>query len=339
MTSQSNTPTVSVVIPAYNAEAYLAEAIESAASQSNVDAEIILVDDGSTDATSEIAMRFKGVLRYERRENGGVAAALNTGIDLARGKYIALLAADDVMGKGALALRSELLDRYPDATFAHGGAYEIDESGKPLRLRGKLAAAPILQGSDEAFSNLLRGNHVICSTVMARKSALVDLGGFDQTLVPGEDWAAWLYMAAHGDVVYTPTPVALYRIHSASITARMDLEDYERAHERILDTLFSGDRLGRQAVRKREAYAAHHRRMALTSAYLRQRRAYIRHAKQALRMRPGLLTERDTWSTAYFGVRLLVPDRVLRIGSFIVRAWTKRYVPGVGKQGASVERP
>lgn len=337
MSRSTTNPTVSVVIPAYNAEAYLAEAIDSAVSQANVRAEIILVDDGSTDETENIARKFGAVLRYEHRENGGVAAALNTGISLARGKYVALLAADDVMSPGSLALRCELLESHPSATFTHGGAYEIDETGTPMRLRGKLSAAPILQRSDEAFSKLIRGNHIICSTVMIRKSSLLDLGGFDQTLVPGEDWAAWLYLAAHGDVVYTPAPLALYRIHAASITAHVNLQDYERAHERILDTLFDSDRLGPFAMRRSEAYAAHHRRMALTAAYLRQRLAFLRHARTAMMMRPSLVAEADTWKTAYFGARLLVPDRVLAVGRLVARGWTKQHSVAVPTQGAPLE--
>jgi glycosyltransferase involved in cell wall biosynthesis len=87
---------VSVVIPAYNAAAYLAEAVDSVRAQTHGYAEIIIVDDGSTDATAEIARGLGEGVRYVRQENGGPAAALNHGVSLARGEFIAFLSADDL---------------------------------------------------------------------------------------------------------------------------------------------------------------------------------------------------------------------------------------------------
>jgi glycosyltransferase involved in cell wall biosynthesis len=113
--SQSTT----VVIPVYNGERYLAEALASIAGQSHSTCEIVVVDDGSTDATLEIARRFTDATCV-RQQNAGVAAALNHGIQLARGDFIAFLSADDVWKRDKLALQHEaLVDAANRLVFGH----------------------------------------------------------------------------------------------------------------------------------------------------------------------------------------------------------------------------
>ena len=318
-------PKISVIIPAYNAESFLSATIDSVLDQTAPPYEVILVDDGSTDGTAEIARAYGDRILYHHRENGGVAEALNTGIGLSQGEYITVLGADDVLRPGSIATRAAALDRYPGAAFVHGGAYEIDENSTILRLRGKRAGELSCEPSERAFKRLLGGNHIVCSTVMARRQHLLATGGFNQAFVPGEDWAVWLHMASRGDVAYIPTPVADYRIHQSSLVARLPFEAYEAAHERMLGEMFQGDAFGQGAARSR-AYAAHHRRMALTAAYLRKRRSFLPYFFRSLRMRPALLLERETWKTAYFGGRLMLPDRLLRLARRLVR--TGR--PGTG---------
>lgn len=323
--ASGGTPKVSVIIPAYNAEAYLREAIDSALAQTGVDFEVILVDDGSTDGTASIARSYGERVIYHYRPNGGVAEALNTGISLARGEYVALLGADDLLKPESLAVRATTLDRFPAAAFVHGGAYEIDENGAVLRLRGATKGQPHCEPSDQAFQRLLKGNHVICSTVMARRRHLLATGGFNQSFVPGEDWAVWLQMAANSDVAYIPTPLADYRIHPSSLVGRLPFEAYETAHQRVLDELFSGEALGPYRSFRQQAYASHHRRMALMAAYLRQRRSFLPYLLNSLRMRPELILEAETWKTFYFGLRLLLPSRLLDVlRRFKSRARTRR---------------
>jgi glycosyltransferase involved in cell wall biosynthesis len=109
----------SVVVPVYNGEGYLAEALTSIAVQSHPASEIVVVDDGSTDATPEIARRFDNV-SYVRQQNAGVAAALNHGSRVARGTFIAFLSADDVWMQNKLALQhAALQDRVRRVVFGH----------------------------------------------------------------------------------------------------------------------------------------------------------------------------------------------------------------------------
>jgi len=118
-TSSGDGKSTSVVIPAFNAEKYLAEAIESVLAQTSKPLEIIVVDDGSVDATADIVKRFPAVT-YVRQANSGVASALNHGIRVARGDFIAVLSADDVWNSDKLALQLQALDGKPNClVFGH----------------------------------------------------------------------------------------------------------------------------------------------------------------------------------------------------------------------------
>lgn len=313
MSGKPRAPRISVVMPAYNAEAYLSQAIDSVVSQVGADFELILVDDGSTDSTARIAREYGDRLNYYYRENGGVAEALNTGIAQARGEYVALVGADDVLEPTSLAERQAILDRFPEAAFVHTGAWEIDEAGRVLRLRTRRTGGHLYEPPSQAFRRLLDGNWIVASTVMVRRGALEKTGGFNQTFVPGEDWAMWLQLASRGGVAYIPAPLARYRIHSASLVGRLPLEAYEVAHGRVLRELFDNGSLGPLAIHRKVAYAAHQRRMALMAAYNRSRRKFLPYFLRSLWMRPKLVLEAETWKTVYFGCRLLVPGGVLQI--------------------------
>src|SRR5436309_14667644 len=108
-------PLVSVVIPVYNGERYLADAIQSVLDQTYRNFEVIVVDDGSTDRSAEIAKRFGEAVRYVYRTNGGVCKARNAGIAAARGAYIAFLDQDDLWLHDKLAAQVAYLDSHPEA--------------------------------------------------------------------------------------------------------------------------------------------------------------------------------------------------------------------------------
>ena len=107
-------PTVSVVIPVYNGDRYLAEAITSVLDQTYKNFELIVVDDGSTDGSAEIAKSYKQAVLYTFQPNGGLSKARNTGLALARGKYIAFLDHDDLWLPHKLARQVTYLDSHPD---------------------------------------------------------------------------------------------------------------------------------------------------------------------------------------------------------------------------------
>jgi len=171
---------VSVIIPAYNAENYLAEAVESALGQTYRPIEVIVVNDGSTDRTAQIAERFGDRIRYTCRTNGGIGAARNTGVRLARGAFISFLDADDLWTADKLALQVSILqgDSSLDMMFAHVELFhspELDaEVTRQIEIRQPIMA----------------GHHA--GTMLIRREAFQRVGFFNESLDVGEfiDWYA-----------------------------------------------------------------------------------------------------------------------------------------------------
>jgi len=151
-------PTVSVVIPVYNGENYLRLALESVLGQTFQDFEIIVVDDGSKDSTPDIAQSFGDRVRYVRQENAGVAAAVNHGISLARGRYFAWLSHDDLWAPEKLSEQLRALQSidgpavcYTDIKFIDGDGKVFDEKEAPLPERHAILRA-VIRGEPVLFA-------------------------------------------------------------------------------------------------------------------------------------------------------------------------------------------
>ncbi len=190
---------VSVVVPAYNAEPWLAETLRSACSQSLENIEILVVDDGSTDGTAAIAETFSSRdprVRLIRRENGGVGAARNTGIREARGRYIAPLDADDLWHPDKLRLQVECMENGGSGmAFAYCWSEKIDTEGRFL------TACFSSDAEGEVLLPLIVRNFVGSASVpMLRASILAETGGYLERQEQGgaqgcEDWDLSLRLA------------------------------------------------------------------------------------------------------------------------------------------------
>jgi glycosyltransferase involved in cell wall biosynthesis len=215
-------PLVSAIVPVYNGERFLAEALDSALSQSVDDLEIIVVDDGSIDASSRVAAeyagRHPGVVRVIRQSNHGLCHARNTALAHARGAYMALLDCDDVWLPGHLADCVAVLERRADLALVHADIERIDADGRLLRR----AARHWDQAGDDAFAALfLRREHVCCPTAVFRRSTIDRVGSFDMQFnkLGCEDRDLWLRIAACEKIAFLPTVHARYRIHAANMSA------------------------------------------------------------------------------------------------------------------------
>lgn len=207
---------VSVVIPAYNAERFIGEALASIQAQTLKELEVLVVDDGSTDATVRTAERFAASLELTviRQRNAGPAAARNRGVRAARGAHCAFLDADDVMLPERLAAQLELFDAEPDLGLAHTDLMTFDERG-------------IIHRSRRAFSEpcgglvldrLLLDNFITTSTVMAPRERLIEAGLFGEGRRISEDFELWLRMAARWKVAYLDRPLVRYRRRAGSLS-------------------------------------------------------------------------------------------------------------------------
>lgn len=198
---------VSIVIPCYNYARYLPDAIDSALAQTYRALEVIVVDDGSTDETPSVVARYGDRIRYIRRENGGLAAARNTGIRAATGQWILPLDADDVLDPKAV---ERMMLRSADDTIVACWTQEFDEA---RRLQKPVESALTRQ-------NFLCRNWISCTSLYARQQWEL-AGGYDEApeLRRGyEDWDFWIRLVHAGcRVTIVPEPLFFYRQHAGSM--------------------------------------------------------------------------------------------------------------------------
>ena len=206
-------PLVSIVIPVYNGSNFVAEAIDSALAQTYPNIEVIVVNDGSTDqgATTAIARSYGDKIRYFEKPNGGVATALNLGIEEARGTYISWLSHDDLYLPEKVAAQVAYLQSLADREVVLYSDYNlVDETGKKIgqtRLDHEmLARAPLY--------SVLRGSIHGCSTLVPR-DAFQHFGGFDPALATTQDYALWFKMARSIPFLHMPEVLIQSRWHDA----------------------------------------------------------------------------------------------------------------------------
>jgi glycosyltransferase involved in cell wall biosynthesis len=256
-------PHISVCIPCRDQGPYLAAAVGSVLAQGDDRVEIVVCDDGSAQPLGPALAAFAGasvrILRHESPR--GAAAARNTCLAAARGRYIAFLDADDVLCPGALSRQVAALDQWPSAVLVHGGFQVLDEGGARLPDWDDLHPVDALTSGDEAFRELVLADFVTTSTVMVRRSALDRAGPFATDMGPSStDWEMWLRLALLGDFAYLATLLAQYRQHPATISAT---------------TIRSGERLRSDVRAVRRVFARQHGRIP-------DRRRQLAHARAAL---------------------------------------------------------
>lgn len=217
---------VSVVIPIYNYGHYLPDALDSVLGQTATDWECLIVDDGSTDETPEVARRYAerdSRFRYLRQENRGPAAARNNAMRNSTGEFLQFLDADDKLAPFKLALHSRYLDEHPGVDLVYGVAtfFRTEEPDKVLySLHGHLSR-PMMQkvGSNaEALRKLQEYNITPPVAIMMRRSVIDRVGYFNETSRGTEDWDYWLRCAIAGcEIRYVESEtVGFMRTHSDS---------------------------------------------------------------------------------------------------------------------------
>jgi glycosyltransferase involved in cell wall biosynthesis len=211
-------PAFTAVIPAYNAEQTLPSAIESVLAQTRQDFELIVVDDGSRDATLARATKFESshptirVISHPR--NLGLASARNTGIAYARAPYIAFLDADDLWMPSYLEAMGSVLDADPGAGFAYTDGWALDDASGRVRRATVMARqrppVPPPKGAQEFLRELVRRNFVLAEATV-RKAAIEVVGSFNPALRAVEDYELWLRLLAHGYRAARPAGLHLIR--------------------------------------------------------------------------------------------------------------------------------
>lgn len=222
-----------VLIPAYNASAFIGEALESVACQVVQPQQVILIDDGSTDGTADvaktIARRLGLAVEIIQQRNRGAAAARNAGLRNVRTALVALLDADDLLLPDHLRLLTAPFERHPGLIGCFGDQEVFDETG--ITKKSFMAGKPLMDlAYDEEpdglrlmrgrlFSSLIRGCYLLtCGSVLSA-AALRCLGGYNESLRTYEDQELLVRLSMLGPFAYYPTVVARWRLHRGSTTA------------------------------------------------------------------------------------------------------------------------
>lgn len=254
-------PKVDIIIPAYNAAAFLPAAIESVIAQTFDDWRILLIDDGSTDNTAAIVApfieRLGPKLKYIQQPNAGLPAARNTAIRNSSAEFLALLDADDIWLPCRLSESLKCFEDRPQVGLAHGFVSRIDMQGAVIdtfATRHKHSEGRI------APYIYMRTVDMCCPTITFRRKCVDEVGPFDETLRATEDRDLWLRIALRYEVALAPTVIAYYRTSPNSMST--DPSRMLKAQLQFVEKHYGSPGCGRLA-----------RRIALARIYKQQAEA------------------------------------------------------------------
>lgn len=239
---------VTVVIPAWQAGPYLRGTLESLRQQTSAPAAVVVVDDGSTDETSDIARELGATL--VRQDRCGPGAARNRGVAMARTEFVAFLDADDWYAPNKLERSVAVLDELRAACVATDAWIVRGD-----RIQGRKNRRRDVPGV-LTTERLLQGSPIVCSSVVARTAAVREAGAFDEhpDLVATEDYDLWLRMSQREPIAYLDEPLTYYRVHAGSLSAN---SRFVRGLDRILAriaTQHEGEAHFQNLVRRRRAH-------------------------------------------------------------------------------------
>jgi len=208
---------VAVVIPVYNGRKYLRETIESVLGQKLPPAEIVVIDDGSTDGSAEVAREFEPHLRLVVRANSGVSATRNFGASVTQAAWLAFLDQDDLWDPDNLARQTAEIARHPDADVCYAGRRLLyREAGSEAFT---LMPMPPMPQPGSIHSLLLERCPFSPCSALIRRETFTAVGGFDGRHNGAEDWDLWLRLSFHGaKFVSCPHPLVQYRAHPESVS-------------------------------------------------------------------------------------------------------------------------
>lgn len=223
---------VSVIIPCYNAERWVAEAIQSSLTQTHAPIEIVVVDDGSTDRSLEIIKSFGNRIRWETGPNRGGNHARNRGLALTTGKFVQFLDADDYILPEKIARQAALMEQ-SDADLVYGDWRHEFHEGDPKPRLGDI----VRPGEQrDLLRALLRRWWVPPVAILFRRAAVERAGGWDESLRAAQDTGLMVSLGLSGGVArYQPGCASIYRRYGAVTVSTSNLDRWLRCHQRVLE--------------------------------------------------------------------------------------------------------
>lgn len=276
-------PKVSVIMPTYNRAHYLSEAIQSVLNQTFRDFELIVVDDGSTDKTTELLKSTHDARTLcIRQEHSGISAAMNTGINASRGKYIARLDSDDIWVPQMLATQVAVLDRRSEVGLVYAMTGEMNQAG--VRRSGVYGRPEFFDG--ESFKSMIYGDFTSNITIVVRRTCLDRVGLYDESFRVNEDWELWLRVARWYPFAFVDKVLAIRRWHDGNITGVESacFSDSLEGRVKVLNKIFSAPDLPEGILEIKEvAYFNLFMRAGINRLYVNSYRQALRDFWAALR--------------------------------------------------------
>ena len=271
-------PLVSVLLPVYNGERYVAAAVQSVLAQTYGRLELVVIDDGSTDGTLAVLQSFDDPrIRLTSRENRGLVATLAEAATLAQGAYLARMDADDVSQPERLRRQVAFLEAHPGVVLVGTDCTVVDEDGSALH------DDRYLTDPDELKVGQVVGNYFVHGAVMMRADAYDKVGGYDVTLPHAEDMDLWTRLSHAAAVASLPVPLYVYRDNPAGITSTHT--EVQRNHAlRLRDSSFAHFCSHRQEYR---LLSYHPRSTRLGLRAYHERRAMVFRDLAYLELRDG----------------------------------------------------
>jgi len=254
----------SVVIPLFNKRDSIERALESIAAQTLPPAEVIVINDGSTDGSEAAARRFATSAAFPvhilDQPNRGVSAARNAGISAATQPFVAFLDADDRWRPAFLAEMQNLIERFPAAVL-YGSGFVTVRDGRNVRRYGVVAheidSGGPRGGCVDFFRALAREPVISMSSMVAPKAVLERIGGFPEGVAHAEDLLVWARLALAGPVVLSPEPLAEYDVGVPGQAASYWTSGYRERFEVLAYHRFLADELRRRAAIGRDSFTAY----------------------------------------------------------------------------------
>jgi glycosyltransferase involved in cell wall biosynthesis len=304
---------VTILMPAYNTEAYIREAIGSVLAQTFRDFELLIVNDGSTDQTESIIRSYPDSrIRLINQSNQGVSAALNTGLKQARGKYIARFDADDICYPERIQVQYDFMSLHPDYVLTGSDATYMDREGEYLFYYSTLGHT-----NKEINEKIKTYCPFIHSSVMYIREIALELGGYDPGAHTFEDYLLWMKFITRGKVCNFNAPLIHVRLNPESITIDEKLRG-NRYRALKKEILFGGKPVTEhQELRLRSILQKQHfQRFKQYSYYILIAKKYLwdnpnpakgrEYLNKAKRLKP--------FSASVYGLLLLslLPDKMVR---------------------------
>jgi glycosyltransferase involved in cell wall biosynthesis len=274
-----NTVSVTVMIPAYNAEAFIGEALDSVLSQTRSADKIVVVDDGSTDATRTIVESYGDRVHLMLQNHQGPSPARNWSIQSIESDFVAFIDADDIMDPNRLAKQLAAFAAAPDAVLCYCGMRQFNESGLKRDI-----PAPRLK--DLKYYLRFRNPGITPSCMMVRRSTYLEIGGFNTALRGIEDWEFTARIFRVGPFCVVDEPLTLYRLSDVSLSSHA--ERIYREVELIVDSFLLEGLTGlRRWVWRRRILSFQAMNAALTLRASRKHSEELEYFLKSIRIWPS----------------------------------------------------